>query len=150
MSHLFSIKNLCIKYLKISKMTRFFGRPLRAAVLSSFKAVELVVSLRGGEVFQCRPRAAVFYVQSAEFDTNISHLTPVLSPRIPYNPVLPLGFIVTPAYNGDHVVNEASRIFGDTTEIYILKENVSTHIAHFQDAIYIFGKRVDGQILYLV
>merc|ERR1719201_5760 len=94
------------------------GAPIRppvlvgGAVLATLVArvVVLRVRLHGG------PRALLLDHERAKLDPNVAHLAPVLSPRVPDDPVLGIGrIILAPANDRDNVIDALASLVGNTT-----------------------------------
>mmetsp|Transcript_166528 Transcript_166528/g.404666 ORF Transcript_166528/g.404666 Transcript_166528/m.404666 type:complete len:276 (-) Transcript_166528:351-1178(-) len=65
----------------------------------------LVVLLRGREVAWHGPRALVFKVEGAEGHWEVTHVPPVLPPRVAHNPEFPLHWVCPPAHHRNDVIS---------------------------------------------
>merc|ERR1711871_1821559 len=79
-------------------------RLLDLAVAPVLEAVDLVLLLRRRVVLDRRPRALLLDLQGPERHSNITHLAPIFTPRIPNDPVL-LVVLLAPADDTDDVVD---------------------------------------------
>ena len=76
--------------------------------------VDLGPSLGGGPVAARGLNAEV--LAAALGDTEVAHLSPVLTPGVAHDPVL-LGVLLTPAHNGDGVVSSAAAARGNASVV---------------------------------
>ena len=83
------------------------------AVITSFMAVNLVVELRSGEGSKNSPAALLFKIKGAFGDSNVAHLTPVLTPGVSNDPIESLFGISAPANNGDNMIDTITRLVND-------------------------------------
>lgn len=86
------------------------------AVGSIFVAVHLVGVLRSSEVRNSGPGTLVLELQGTKGDTDVTHFSPVLTPRIANNPVILVTFD-SPSNDRDDMVNRSTTLCCNTSLI---------------------------------
>merc|ERR1712217_214355 len=74
------------------------------AIVTTLMAVHLILLLECSELAWHGPSAMVFNVQRAKGHIDKAHVTPILTPRIAYNPVFSINWVSTPTHQRDHMI----------------------------------------------
>mmetsp|Transcript_38445 Transcript_38445/g.57585 ORF Transcript_38445/g.57585 Transcript_38445/m.57585 type:complete len:201 (-) Transcript_38445:635-1237(-) len=96
------------------------------AVVAALMAVDLVVLLGSSVVLDDSPGALVLDQQGALGDTDIAHLAPELTPGVADNPVHAISLVLTPADNGDDVINTGTLALGDAALIVQKRRSIDS------------------------
>mmetsp|Transcript_24067 Transcript_24067/g.72312 ORF Transcript_24067/g.72312 Transcript_24067/m.72312 type:complete len:382 (-) Transcript_24067:8-1153(-) len=86
---------------------------LRTAIVAALVAVRLVVEFGRREVLDDGPGALVLEAERAPGHADVAHLAPILTPRVPHDPIEALLRVGAPAGDGDDVVNALALCLDD-------------------------------------